>query len=324
MIDEEWPEVPNTPARAHWVVTGTGSSEAHARYLVWLLNRFTPHTAEFRALSGFLGRQGREEAVLVVFSQGLSPNATFAMAESARFERLVLFTSSTPQGLRRNGKEDRARLLERLADEGATLVRFPLEEEFTTLMRVVGPMTGYLAAAQFVAGLEGSGLPRPEADLCAGVEDAPANLPAKLREFSREDLAGCQIVATDPLVGFAQNLAYKFLEGLLLPAPGIWDAFQYAHGPFQQNVLTRRPVLLLVDDSEENGELEKRIVAVNEASGCPTWTLKSRQPQAYRIFEYEALFNELTLSAIERSRIDQINWPGKNLDGPVYGYGRWE
>ena len=64
-----------------FLVTGTGSSEAHARYLVHLLNRHARRPAEFMPLSGFcdmpadLGR-GR---VLVVISQGVSPNAQVAI-----------------------------------------------------------------------------------------------------------------------------------------------------------------------------------------------------------------------------------------------------
>jgi hypothetical protein len=46
-------------------------------------------------------------------------------------------------------------LLQLLLDEGGDLIEFPLAEEYTTLIRFVGPMAGYLAALQFVAQFPG-------------------------------------------------------------------------------------------------------------------------------------------------------------------------
>lgn len=320
MLEEKFDPILPDQGPSRFVVTGTGSSGAHGRYLCWLLNRYTPHAAEFRDLSAFLREDEPENAVLVVISQGISPNATFPLSRMKQFSHLVVFTSASVDGLRRHGKEEPAQLLERLERAGAYLLRFPLEEEFTTLLRVAGPMAGYLACARFATALRGSHIPPPPPNLPDLIAGAAEMLPDELRQISVDDLAGCQLVATHPITGFAHNLSYKFLEGLFLPAPVVSDVFQYAHGPFQQNFLRRGPVLHLVDDSPACAELEERLATLNAAAGSATWVLRTTLPEPYQIFQFEALLNELVLSLMERCGIDQINWPGKNRDTALYSY----
>ena len=66
---------PTTLAARRFIVTGTGSSEAHARYLVMLLNLYTERAAAFLPLSGFVDSPPGAFAgrTLVVWSQGVSP-----------------------------------------------------------------------------------------------------------------------------------------------------------------------------------------------------------------------------------------------------------
>src|SRR5690606_5559805 len=127
----------------------------HARYLVMLLNLYTDRAATYLPLSGFVEPAPGAFAgkTLVVFSQGVSPNAQIALRRRPGFAHSVLFTSTTPGAARAAGKPERAALLQSFLDEGGELVEFPLAEEYTTLIRFVGPMAGYLAALQFVTQL---------------------------------------------------------------------------------------------------------------------------------------------------------------------------
>jgi creatinine amidohydrolase len=76
------------------VATGLGSSEAHARYLVWLLNRFTDIPAEFLPTGALLSPElgSYRDRTLVVFSQGLSAHARIALSRRSDFASTVLFT----------------------------------------------------------------------------------------------------------------------------------------------------------------------------------------------------------------------------------------
>ena len=107
------PLQPATLAATHFIVTGTGSSEAHARYLAMLLNLHTRRTASYLPLSGFTAahREAFAGRTLVVFSQGVSPNAQIALNRHREFAHTVLFSATTPEVAAAAGKPDRAALL---------------------------------------------------------------------------------------------------------------------------------------------------------------------------------------------------------------------
>ena len=79
------------------VTTGIGASEGPARVLAWLLQHVVGLRAGFRPLSQLLAESPRREsALLVLFSQGLSPNAQLALALAPRFHKLLVYTSVRP------------------------------------------------------------------------------------------------------------------------------------------------------------------------------------------------------------------------------------
>lgn len=317
---------PRTHASRHFVVVGTGSSEAHARFLVHALNRHTTYSAEFTPLSAFLGSdpESRRGRTLVVFSQGLSPNARTAFSRRGEFAHTVVFTSVTEEGARRGGKLDRLQLLDALVSEGAEIVRFPVEDEYTTLIRIVGPACAYLACWSFVATLGGSRLRMPstrEIDLV--VSSRP---PAGLREdFTRhvaEFRRGFYMVASSPLCEYAQNLGYKFMEGLFWSAPILWDYLQFAHGPFQEVSLNPRPVLLIRTQTESDAEIADRADHMLGQVGLKAITLPLKTQGLLAILEAEMVLNHLLLDLIRDQSIDQVNWPSKGKDDPLYGFFR--
>ena len=83
-------------ARDGFDVVGVGASEMPARLLVNLLVT-SGMRARFVPISSFAGEGPSSDLVktqtLVVYSQGLSPNARMALAHGARYRRSILFTS---------------------------------------------------------------------------------------------------------------------------------------------------------------------------------------------------------------------------------------
>ncbi len=67
------------------VTTGIGSSSAHARFFSWLLQKYCGLAASDVSSGVFLAAPGEEarEQALVVFSQGLSPNARLPLSFAA-------------------------------------------------------------------------------------------------------------------------------------------------------------------------------------------------------------------------------------------------
>lgn len=307
-----------------FVITGTGSSEAHARYLAMLLNLFTDRSAAYVPLSGFTTAEPNafREKTLVVFSQGVSPNAQIAIQRRRDFSHTILFTASTPAAARQAGKLDRAALLERLMAEGGELIEFPLAEEYTTLIRFVGPMAGYLAALQFVSQLDHSRVDTPtERTLLPLLACAPPDqlLDDMLRlpsAFSQ----GFNLVTAAPISDFAQNLACKFMEGLYWPCPPISDFLQFAHGPFQQMNAHPKPVIILQGGNAMEGEMVDRSVRMLRDVGLGAYVIRVDSVPLYSIFGFEAALNRLIFPIMRRLRVNQIQWPGKGRDDLLYGF----
>src|SRR5262249_58617891 len=125
--------------------TGIGSSEAHARLLAHLVAEHTALPARFLPPSALLVPvPGCAEDALVVFSQGLSPNAQLALAHAARWRRVVAATAVTDAGR-----------LAALRARGVTVVPFAGEGEFGTLVRVIGPLPGSVWGAPLGRRLRG-------------------------------------------------------------------------------------------------------------------------------------------------------------------------
>lgn len=309
-----------------FLVTGTGSSEAHARFLVHLLNRRARRPAEFIPLSAFVDMPadfGRGRT-LVVISQGISPNAQVAIQRAGDFDHAVMFTSTTTGGAEAAGKHERAALVRRLEAQGVEFVRSPLEEEYSTLIRFIGPLAVYVSAWQFARCLAAELLPPLEPATLAKLLRARAPETAVAR-FIREADAfrrGFYLIAGAPLCEFAHNLAYKFLEGLYWSAPVIWDYLQFAHGPFQEVTLQPRPVVILEGPGSTEAELATRTRRMLESAHVPCIDLKSTAAGPLAIFEYEALFNDLVHQLVRHFHIDQRNWPSKGKDDPLYGFAR--
>jgi len=336
------PSLPWDPARVRRVVTsGVGSSAAHARLLAVLLQeaglaaRFVPLTA-FAAPPAAAARAD----ALVVFSQGWSPNARLALRHVEQWAGVVLVTAvpaageasmAAPADAPPSGAlADRQRDLDALAARGVVIHRVLGAEEYGTLLRLSGPMTGYAAAfalaraAAAAAGRAATGLlpALPPIDaVCAAVAGAEARL---AREHAGLDAGalrdGLGLLASGTYGELLANLRAKVLEGMLLPEPPVWDLLEFAHGPFQQ-AFANRVTLLALSRSDAPGEAEllDRLegMLVPERHRLVRWC--SSLPGALALFEHEALLNALVLRFVAERGIDQVRWPGRGADRALYG-----
>ncbi len=126
-------------------VTGGGMSEGPARFLVALLQQ-AKLDASFVPLSEFVATdQEGSGGTLVVFSQGLAPNARFPLACVSRYRRVLLLTSVIP--LASANADDVRRLAADSKAKGVEVHSLPPTEESGLLLRVVGPTVQALAAA---------------------------------------------------------------------------------------------------------------------------------------------------------------------------------
>ena len=311
---------PATRTCSRIVATGLGSSEAHARYLVSLCQRFTSVSARFAPLADFIHPPTASRESLVIFSQGLSQNTRLVFRSRTQFNQTILFTAASPEGLVASGKPDRAELLSALKVEGAEVIRFPLEDEYTILVRVIGPACGFLAARLWAQGLPGFRLPPLDEP---SWNNWSSRLSPPVDWFIQNAGAlsnGFVILAPGVVVESGYNLVSKFVEGLFWPAPTLLDYLSFAHGPFQQLAARPRPVVLLVGDSPEDRDLADRASRMCRSIRIPTVEIPLPGCPSVAPILAEFLWNPILVALALQLGVNQRDWPGKGLDSPLYAY----
>jgi hypothetical protein len=252
---------------------------------------------------------------LVVFSQGLSPNARLALSAAKVFDEVVVFTSAaTDRVLAASGRAD------------TLVIRHGPPTESGTLLRIVGPVAASLAAAM----IAGRWLGRPPRLIEAEARAALAAVEARTRaadgcEVRAEPLSLARqrigIVVTSELVDISRCLAWKWLEGLRVAEPPIWDVLQIVHGPFQ-SFYDERIVLIMLEDPQSQA-LFRRLESILVPSRHIVLRIASTVPGPLRLLDFDAAFNRLLLPTLDLSFVDPTRWPGQSRDGALYEIDDW-
>lgn len=302
------------------VLTGIGSSEAVARFAMRNLEMVPEFSLQFCTTSQFFGTLPFDpaDAILVVVSQGLSPNSRIALERRKEFAGTVLLTAATVEGQRNAGRPDRALLLESLEAEGAVVLEHPLEEEFSILPRVVGPFCGLLAAVRLADVLKGAGessLPYESIASAAFGKNFPQE--GEVDTWAAELLRGVDFYCTGGTSAYASNLAFKVMECTFRRSPGVYEIFDYSHGPFQVDTANPRHRWIFAGSTPAERDLLERFTPLFEEAG-PFRILQSELPAPFEIFEFEMALNRISVRAAALGGVDLANWPGKGKDGPGY------
>jgi creatinine amidohydrolase len=294
-------------------VTGAGSSAAHARYLAAVLAEELGLPARFVPLGAFPVAPDPRDA-LIVFSQALSPNARLALTEPGGWLRTVLVTAA--MGSR---DPERRRAAEAVRTAGAAVVPSAGADEFGTLLRIEGPLVGYVAALRLARSL---GLPpRPELARAAGAwaaacTSAAARAGALAPRLARDELL---LLASGAYQEATDNLRLKWVEGLRRPLPPVCDPLEFAHGPFQ--ALAARPATLLAlarPDAPHERERLRRLGEMLDPDRHQLVSIEASLPGFLAVFEHEAWIGTLVLAAMEHAGVDPADWPGRGADAPLY------
>jgi creatinine amidohydrolase len=293
--------------------TGAGSSAAHARWLAMLLTEELGLPARFVPLGGFpLPPDPRD--VLIVFSQALSPNARLALTEPGGWLRTVLVTAAL---LSRDPARRAAAEAVRAA--GAGIVESTAADELGTLLRIEGPLAGYVAALRLARSL---GLPphpeltRAPAAFAAACASAAARCGELAPRLASDELL---LLASGAYAEATDNLRLKWVEGLRRPAPPVCDPLEFAHGPFQA-IAGRRATLLALarPDAPHERERLRRLSEMLDRDRHLLVPIEAKLPGFLAIFEHEAWMSTLVIAAMEHAGLDPADWPGRGADAPLY------
>jgi hypothetical protein len=314
------PIVPQSPPPFPWIVTGIGSSEAHARYLVSLANTHKIGSAVYWPTTAFTVGQipeGVDTSSLIVMSQGFSANARIACSFAEKFKKCVLFTAATPEALAQSNKPEALALWRELELVGTDFVATPEPEEYTILIRTVGPLCGYAAILKWLSAFTGE-----YADALQGIPEvieAVCNVPqATIAGLATSFLDGFEMNFVGSEQEYAQNLSYKRVEGIFGAQPIARELMQMAHGPFQQNFATAKDQWIFSADTLEQRGLVRRLLPMFERLGSKSFEIVSPAAAPLSIFFFEMLMDRVLLEAIGDVGYSQVDWPGKGLDGEGY------
>lgn len=324
-------EIARSIAPGGVVTTGVGSSAAHARFLASVLDELGV-PARFVPLTTFLEPPAAAGRTLVLFSQGLSPNARLALRSASSWHSVWLATAAGDDPVGDEGPPGGDAAARRLAledaiDAGVHLLRYPGANEYGTLLRLIGPMTGYASALRFALAasridslLPWRGVSADE--VCRVVAGAGEKLRRQAGDLGAQELEGSLVLlASGSHTERLDNLRLKFLEGTLRPAPPILDLLDLAHGPFQQ-MFTGSATLIALARRDAAGEddLLARVSSMLEPRRHRLVRLTAELPGPLAVFEHEAMMNELVLRHVAERRIDPRSWPGKGADAPLYAF----
>lgn len=325
-------EIPELPADGRFAITGVGASEAPARYLGTLLRHRHGRHAPVLPLSCFASPPDDGQLAgdnLVLFSQGLSPNARLALGTAARHRRCMLVTTLRSGGdcapdvskpAPATAATEALAMVAAAERAGAVIVSHPPADESGTLLRVAGP-----AVAAYVAALLATPRAERDDDALARVPELVAGARARVAEachaLDPARLCGNVVFVSGGCYGEAYHgPTWKWLEGLNVAEPPRWDVMQVAHGAFQQ-LYDQRAVVVTFEHASAPAEtkLFDRLAEMLVPARHALVRLPTSLPRHLALLEHDALATELLLRALEHCPRDLCSWPAMGLDAPLYG-----
>jgi creatinine amidohydrolase len=291
------------------VATGGGLSEGPARVLVALLQR-AGRTARFVPQSAFSipSAPADPRALLVMFSQGLAPNARLPLPHVRSFARSLLVTSV------RSGAH-----LDALHAAGGLAWTLPPVSEDRLLLRVVGPGVSLVAALRIAAALAPTLLEGASFEGLAAVVTRALLAPASdLFGDARRPIV---IIGAPQLVDIAMPLRWKLLEGLRVGDPPVWDPLQFAHGPLQSVFEERTSFVFLRSASDASDELFARVREVLARAASHRHRiveLRASLAAPLALVELDALLDAALLTTLVNHPLPLDEWPSRGEDGPLY------
>jgi 3,4-dihydroxy 2-butanone 4-phosphate synthase/GTP cyclohydrolase II len=319
LMETQTPVYSFDPTCRYWV-TGVGSSEAHARYLVHLVNRYHKEIRIHYLPITACQRKEEGKIKLIVCSQGLSP-VVMRLLFMWNYEDVVLLTSVTPQ----NSNDKKIEVLRNLHTSGSLVVPFPLEDEYRTLLRTIGPLVGYGVIYQMVLGTSFSSV--QERRVYSLLKNAKQHLPPVSFFQGLDGSAQIVILASHPLTSFLHNLVYKLTEGAFIRSVQFMEYLEFPHGAYQNMEYQRHHGVMTHFILLTGAQLEKEVLRRARSllgNESPVWEIYSELSEDLQILEYEMIFNYFTLQLIERKKIDQVNWFGKDRQHLLYEVDSWE
>lgn len=299
-------------------LSGLGSSMAQAEYAHYLLQEHHP-LINVRLLPISMIKSVVKNlsvpARLYFFSQGLSPQAWSAIGQWP-LAQLTLITSVTEQ----NPNKEKAAFIKKILSAGGEVIHFPQEDEYETLIRIIGPLCGIEVAKELFSPPAN---PRARKEKFLRIwNQCELKLPPEIYFHGLKLDRQVVILCSSPLTTLFHNVVLKLEEGAFLSSVRLVDYLEFSHGPFQNVEYQyyqrgKTTHFILIQSKSEDKVLIDRAKKMLEGK-YPIWVMNSELDLEDQIFEYEMIFNHFILRWMELTQIDQISWFGKQEQYHLY------
>jgi len=285
-------------------VTGIGSSQSHAKFFVNLCNKYNID-AQFINLTNATKLNYKDKVFLIVISQGLSPHGSQPISKrinNKNTKNIILFTSVTFN----NPNKEKLQMLKDFEKYGGVIINFPLEDEYSTLIRIIGPLCGYYSIYKF---------------LNFNTVDN-YNLIEKLSKSTTPDFSFIKSVSTnenliiiveDKIKDYSDNILNKCIEGGFIHTCLVVSESEFSHG-FYQFCCGLENANLLSFNCFQNKENKKN----NLNKDFNFINIDTNIKGDLDIIEIEHIMNKIILQIIKQKNIDQKNYPGKGNQDYLY------
>jgi hypothetical protein len=294
-----------------WSASGVGASEGVARAALSALERVAHRGASLRPLSCWIvGEEPLDDPSthgIILFSQGLSPNARAALRSAPRGALRVLVTAATEHPAAREA-----------AGAGWLVCAQAPREEDGLLVRVTGPCCALVVIRALthaigpgeVSALD-AGAPEAFRDgLAEGKRAASCVAPEALGRVRALLSAGDR---DDSLSG----LAWAWMEATLTAPVAAWDALGFAHGPFQA-LYEQEVTLVSFERDARESALFDLLASMLDPRRHTLVRVRARDEDGWGPLRRHGALWGLALALLDQHPRPLAAWPGKGLDGPLY------
>ena len=300
------------PPNSLFWVSGIGSSEAHAKFFIHLANKYN-HFAQYVHIDKFTSdfkQTFDSNKHLIIISQGMSPHSLAPLKYALNqdeCDNVFLLTAVTQQ----NKDKTKVKLLDEFSEKGGNIINFPLEDEYTTLIRIIGPIACYFLIYHIFATGSVNNLA-----IIDKIKKIEYQIPPSSFTKSVSKHENIIVIIPQQMLDFCVNIKYKLIEGAFIKTVVLVGDIDFAHGTYQ-----------FCKGLKDNDQMIVNVLAINcnndnlKKLVCGEFNTKlvnTHYENELAMLELEYLFNGFVLNLILEKNIDQINWPGKTTQQHIY------
>lgn len=292
-------------SNTRYLVSGIGSSESHAKYVVHSLQdtvniRYISvlDTDESTLMSG--------KTVLILFSQGFTYNVA-PLVDAMNGDNIILITTYTGGDPKRDGMYNKLR-----ESETSKIIHYSPEVPDDTLIRITGPFCAYVLAEEIICTVKRE----PGVELEQVLRTVGSNRGELPYDFitSIGNSSNLTLILPDDMYEYHKDISNRFIEGAFLNV-NTCKTSEFSHGYYQQSVSDPSNVILVVKST--NNELQERLETLLEGTNGFSVDL-SRYDRIISVLVLMIVLNNAIYQIMQRKSINQRDWPGKDKQQLMY------